>query len=177
MDSFDQAYFVQVTWRIQKNHQNGQAITLAVDVNHPEICPVRSALRIVLRAQRLGQPSNLPVAMYKLKQGKTLYLTDNKIAELLRAVVRAIRPDTTKEELKRYSTHSLRIWACVLLDEAGKSPEYIKKKTPLAGRFLPNVFEGYFHHTAPARQCIASRIERCLTSSRLCPLTSLPCRR
>jgi hypothetical protein len=128
MDSFDQAYFVQVTWRIQKNRQNGQAITLAADVDHLEICPVRSALHIVLRAQRLGQPSNLPVAVYKSKQGKTLYLTGNKIAELLRPAVHAIRLDTTKEELKRYSAHSLRVWACVLLDEAGKSPEYIKKR-------------------------------------------------
>ncbi len=63
MDSFDQAYFVQVTWQIQKNRQNGQAITLGADVDHPEICPVRSALRIVLRAQRLGQPSNFPAAV------------------------------------------------------------------------------------------------------------------
>jgi hypothetical protein len=65
MDSFDQVYFVQVTWRIQKNHQNGQAITLAADVDHPEICPVHSALHIVLRAQHLGQPGNLPIAVYK----------------------------------------------------------------------------------------------------------------
>jgi hypothetical protein len=144
MDSFDQAYFVQVTWRIQKNRQNGQAITLAADVDHPEICPVRSALRIVLRVQRLGQPSNLPIAVYKSEQGKTLYLTGNKIAELLRAAVRAIRPDTTKEELKRYSAHSLRVWACVLLDEAGKSPEYIKKRL----RWLGDSFRMYLRDTS-----------------------------
>jgi hypothetical protein len=65
MDSFDQTYFVQVTWRIQKNRQNGQAITLAADVDHPDICPVRSALRNVLRVQCLGQPSDLPIAVYK----------------------------------------------------------------------------------------------------------------
>ncbi len=144
MDSFDQAYFVQVTWRIQKNHQNGQAITLAADVDHPKICPVCSALRIVLRAQHLGQPSDLPVAMYKSKQGKTLYLTGNKIAELLRAAVRAIRLDTTKEELKRYSAHSLRVWACVLLDEVGKSPEYIKKRL----RWLGDSFQMYLRDTS-----------------------------
>jgi hypothetical protein len=144
MDSFDQAYFVQVTWQIQKNRQNGQAITLAADIDHPKICPVRSALRIVLRTQRLGQPSNLPIAMYKSKQGKTLYLTGTKIAELLRAAVRAIRPDTTKEELKRYSAHSLRIWVCVLLDEASKSPEYIKKRL----RWLGDSFRMYLRDTS-----------------------------
>ncbi len=144
MDSFDQAYFVQVTWRIETNRQNGQAITLAVDVNHPEICPFRSALHIVLHSQRLGQPSNLPIAMYKLKQGKALYLTGNKIAELLHAAIRAIRLDKTKEELKRYSAHSPCIWACVLLNEAGKSPEYIKKRL----RWLGDSFQMYSRDTS-----------------------------
>jgi hypothetical protein len=82
--------------------------------------------------------------VYKSKQGKTLYLTGNKIAELLRAAVRAIRPDTTKEELKRYSAHSLRVWACVLLDEAGKSPEYIKKRL----RWLGDSFQMYLRDTS-----------------------------
>ena len=52
LDTVDKACTVQITWRIQKNRQNGQAITLAADVDHPEICPVCSALRIVMRAQR-----------------------------------------------------------------------------------------------------------------------------
>jgi hypothetical protein len=29
--------------------------------------------------------------------------------------------------VQQYSAHSLQVWACVLLDEAGKSPDYIKK--------------------------------------------------
>ncbi len=82
--------------------------------------------------------------MYKSKQGKTLYLTGNKIAELLRAAVRAIRPDTTKGELKRYSAHSLCVWACVLLDEVGKSPEYIKKRL----RWLGDSFRMYLRDTS-----------------------------
>jgi hypothetical protein len=97
------------------NCQNGQALTLAADVEHPEICPVRSALRIAMRAQRLGQPCDLLVGVYKSKSGKILYLTGSKIAKLLWAAVHEIRPDTSKEELKRYSAHSLRVWACVLL--------------------------------------------------------------
>jgi nitrate reductase alpha subunit len=86
----------------------------------------------------------LPIAVYKSKQGKTLYLTGNKIAELLRAAVRAIRPDATKEELKRYSAHSLRVWACILLNEAGKSPEYIKKRL----RWLGDSFRMYLRDTS-----------------------------
>ena len=143
-DTVRKACTVKVTWRIQKNRQNGQSLTLAADVDHPEICPVRSALRITMRAQRLGQPRDLPVGVYKSKRGKILYLTGNKIAELLRAAVREIRPDTGKEELKRYSAHSLRVWACVLLDEAGKSPEYIKKRL----RWLGDSFRMYLRDTS-----------------------------
>ncbi len=37
-------------------------------------------------------------------------------------------PILSKEEEQRYSAHLLRVWACVLLDEAGKLPDYIKKR-------------------------------------------------
>ncbi len=46
----------------------------------------------------------------------------------MRKAVKAVRPDATTDDLKKYSAHLLRIWACVLLDKAGKSPEYIKKR-------------------------------------------------
>jgi hypothetical protein len=35
---------VQITWRIQKNCQNGQKIKLSADTKNPAICPVRGAL-------------------------------------------------------------------------------------------------------------------------------------
>jgi hypothetical protein len=62
-----------------------------------------------------------------MKKGKSIYLMGNKIAELLWKAVKSVWRDTTSEDLKQYSTHSLRVWACVLLDEAGKLPGYIKK--------------------------------------------------
>jgi hypothetical protein len=61
----------------------------------------------------------MPLAVYKTKKGKANYLTGNKIANLLRKAVKKVHPNTTPDELKRYSAHSLRVWACVLLDEAG----------------------------------------------------------
>jgi hypothetical protein len=50
-DSFQQVRLVKITWRIQKNRQNGQAITLSAEVDRPEICPIRSAMCLVLRAR------------------------------------------------------------------------------------------------------------------------------
>ncbi len=74
----------------------------------------------------------MPVAVYKTKKGKIIYLTGTKIAELLRKAVKKVRPDTTPDEFKWYSAYSLRVWACVLLDEAGKSTDY-QEEAPLAG--------------------------------------------
>ena len=55
-----------------------------------------------------------------------------------------MRPDTTPDKLKWYSTHSLRVRACVLLDEAGKLPDYIKKSL----RWLGDSFRIYLRDTA-----------------------------
>ncbi len=86
----------------------------------------------------------MPVAVYKMKKGKVIYITGNKIAELLRKAIKEVRPDTTLDELKQYSAHSLRVWACVLLNEAGKLPDYIKKRL----RWLGDSFRMYLRDTA-----------------------------
>ena len=133
---------VKATWRIQKNRRNGQAITLSADVDHPKICPVRAALRLVLRARRCGQPDDLPVACYK-NRGKLTYLTGKRIAALFREAVKKEFPNTPKDELSRYSAHSLRVWACVLLDEAGMTPEFIMSRL----RWMGNSFRMYLRDT------------------------------
>jgi hypothetical protein len=105
-DSLQRARFVNIT-------QNGQSITLAAESDRPKICLMRSAMQLVLRARQLNQPDDMPVAVYKTKKGEMIYLTGNKIAELLRKAVKKVRPDTTPDELKQYSAHFLRVWACV----------------------------------------------------------------
>jgi hypothetical protein len=86
----------------------------------------------------------MPVAVYKTKKGKVIYLTGNKNAELLRKAIKKVCPDTTLDKLKRYSAHSLRVWACILLDEAGKLPNFIKKRL----RWLGDSFMMYLRDTA-----------------------------
>jgi hypothetical protein len=101
-------------------------------------------MQLVLRARQLNQPYNLPIAVYKTKKGKIIYLTGNKIAELLQKAVKKVRPDTTLDKLKQYSAHSLRVWACALLDEAGKLPDYIEKRL----FWLGDSFRMYLRDTA-----------------------------
>jgi hypothetical protein len=104
---------------------------------------MHSVMQLVLQARQLNQPDDMPVVVYKTKKGKVIYLTGDKIAELLRKAVKKIRPDTTQDELKRYSAHSLRVWACVLLDKARKPPDYIKKRL----HWLGDSFRMYLRET------------------------------
>ena len=119
---------LRLTFRIQKNRRNGQSITLVADKNHPETCPVRAAYRIFLRAKRLGQSDFQPMAVFLNSKGVKKYLTGNKIAEILRSIAMVVHPDLTDEELKKFSSHSGRVWALVLLDEAGMTPDFMKSR-------------------------------------------------
>jgi hypothetical protein len=125
--SLDFATSVQITWRIQKNHQNSQKIKLSADTKNPVICPVRGALRMVMKACCLAQPDDMPVACYRTKKAPLLFITGSRIATLRRKAAKKVQPSTLADNLKKYSAHSLRVWACVLLDEAGMSPSFIQK--------------------------------------------------
>ena len=137
------AHRVTVSWRIQKNRENFQGITLPADPTHLSVCPVKAALQIVLRAHRLNQPDDLPVVCYTNNRGRKVYLTGAKIAEVLRKIVKVVYPTISLFDLSKFSAHSFRVWACVLLDEQGKSPEYIKKRL----RWLGESFRTYLRDT------------------------------
>jgi hypothetical protein len=83
---------------------------------------------MVMKASRLGQPDDMPLACYRPKKAPLLYITGSRIATLLREAVKKVRPSTSADDLKKYSAHSLRVWAFMLLDEAGMSPSFIQKR-------------------------------------------------
>ena len=117
---------VKITFRIQKNSRNGQKLTIVADLEHFYICPVRAAYRIFIRARRLGQQEHEPMGVYLNKQGDMKYLTGNTIANMLRKIARSVHPDMSEDDILRLSVHSGRVWALVLLDEAGMSPDFMK---------------------------------------------------
>jgi hypothetical protein len=140
--SIEVVYRVRITWHIQKNRQNNQTVNLLSDKTNTSICPVLAALHLVLRARCLFQPDSMPVVCYS-KKDSLAYITGTRIAVLFRAAARAVRPTITKEDKQQYSTHSLQVWACVLLDEAGKLPDYIKKCL----RWMGDSFRMYLRDT------------------------------
>jgi hypothetical protein len=72
-----------------------------------------------------------------------LYITSTKVAALLHDAVKKIQPSTLADDLKKYSAHSLSVWACVLLDEVGESQMFIQKRL----RWLGNSSKMYFCDT------------------------------
>jgi hypothetical protein len=87
----------------------------------PKICPVQAAYRAFFRACKLNNKNNTkPMAMYLNKLGQKKYLMAGKIAEILQLIASTTHPDLTLEENKQISSHSGRVWAIVLLDQAGK---------------------------------------------------------
>jgi hypothetical protein len=141
--TLDTATSVQITWHIQKNRQNGQKIKLSADTKNPAICPLGGELQMVMRASRLGQPDDMLVACYRTKKAPLLYITSSRIATLLREAVKKVPPSTLANDLKKYSAHSLRVWACGLLDKAGMSPSFIQKRL----RWLGDLFKMYLRDT------------------------------
>jgi hypothetical protein len=119
---------MKITFWIQKNRQNNQLITLISEDSHPDICQVRSAYKIFLQSRRLGQTDKQPMAVFVNKNGNTKYLTGNKILDLIHTIVRIVHLDLSEDKIKRFSSHSGRMWALVLLDEAGMSPDFCKSR-------------------------------------------------
>ena len=101
----DQTHKAKITWRIQKNQKNGQAIIISAKVKKShKICPVCAAGKMVLRARCLGQPDSMPVACYSYKN-KRVYLTGKQIGILFHEAVKAIHPQTLNAYLSLYSAH------------------------------------------------------------------------
>ncbi len=139
---------LEVTFRIQKNWQNGQLIMIVLDDDRPDFCPVRAAYEIFLRATRLGQTDNEPIAAFVNKSGKKQYLTGNNISDVSHLVARAVHPDLSKDKIKGFSLHSGRVWALVLLDEASMAPDFMKSCL----RWLGKLYHLYLHDKSILQQ-------------------------
>jgi len=135
---------LKMTFRIQKNRKNDQSITLVFDETHSDICPVRAAYRIYLRAKNLGQSDSEPMGVFVNRFGIKKYLTGGKIAEVLRSIAKRVHPDWSAEELSRISSHSGRVWALVLLDEAGMSPAFMTSRL----RWMGDSYKLYLRDTS-----------------------------
>ena len=77
------------------------------------------------------------------KDDNIFYLTGNEIRKYFPSIAKLANPYMLDAELFLISTHSLRVFSCVLLHEAGKDGTYIKLRL----RWLSNYFEAYLCNT------------------------------
>ena len=98
--------------------------------------PVELGLSIVTRAEQLGntEPED-PLCVYK-DEKRIQYLTRADITAYLRVICKLVTPNISDAELKFISTHSIRVYACVLLSESGKGDIYIQLRLRWLSNFL-----------------------------------------
>jgi hypothetical protein len=116
---------------------------------------VRAAYQIFLRAKRLGQTDDQPMGVFVNHQGITKYLTASKIAEVLQSFAKICHPDLTKDEIMRFTSYSIRVWAIVLLDEAKMNADFIKSRL----RWMGDSYRSYLRDTAVLQTKHVSALE------------------
>jgi len=120
---------IDVKWRFQKNGQHGEEKTFVRMRNHPALCAVSALLRIAQRWVDFNLPEDHPLAVFSsdgTPSGDVKYITDRHINTALRRAAKAVYNITAKKELERFSSHSIRVGACVALHAANISATNIQ---------------------------------------------------
>ena len=113
------AHQVSIKFRSQKNGANGACILFVLHLSSTTLCAVRAALRLRRRAQLLRHPPNLPLAVFALASGAPRYVGRAMVVSFLRDRAKREFGYTDKASLAKYSLHSVRVGACVLLHAGG----------------------------------------------------------
>lgn len=122
----DLIHYLVVTWRIQKNRDNGEQVTFGDDRANPQYSATRAARRIYSRSLRLRQRDHEPMGVYLNGSKKVKYITDTLITNLLRDAASAtLNIARSHADINLWSTHSIRVTAANLLYRQQLSDQYI----------------------------------------------------
>ena len=146
---------------LKKNNDNGQIISYVQDKINKNYCYVSACKRICQRVITLKHERNKPVAIFlpNKKNSKISYIDDIHTSSLLLEAARAVYNINKKEELKKFTSHSIRVGACVLLHSQNITTEDIKFRL----RWRSDSFRMYLrnvvslaerHKNAVAKNCI-----------------------
>ena len=78
--------------------------------------PSHGNISDVIAKNRAQHLADMPLPMFITTEGKVKYLASVKVTKIMRKAAKNVYPDISKEELMKYLTHSIRVWACVSLD-------------------------------------------------------------
>ena len=135
---------IDVKWRFQKNGQNGQIITFASNPTDTTMCPVRAAVRICQRAAHFGVPANFPIGVARAVVVSQTYrfITNDDLKTHFQQAAAKVYNITNKQALTLWTAHSIRVGAAVLLQEMGKSADFIQQRL----RWLSDAYKVYLRN-------------------------------
>jgi len=121
---------VIVRWRYQKNGTKNEKKTFVrISGGDSTLCAVSAWMRIVQRWAALNLPETYPLAVFTdtgTSAGAVEFITATHINDTLRRAATAVYNVTSKADLARFSSHSIRVGACVALHAAGVQQQDIK---------------------------------------------------
>ncbi len=132
-----------ITWRYQKNNQNGEKIIFQATPRCPARCPYLAIKRILARASSLRHNPAHPLAIFATASKGTCYITDKNISLWLQQAAKITFGLSNPDDLANWTSHSVRVGACVALHEAGADPMTIKNRL----RWRSDTFLDYLRHT------------------------------
>jgi hypothetical protein len=112
-----------ITFRTQKNGDNGETRVFTANTSNTRLCFVRLIFHIFRQFIRLvGWEYDTPLCIYRETTGAICLITATNIKSAMRAAAAAVYnlcPSKNRAELQRWSAHSLRVGACVILHAMG----------------------------------------------------------
>ena len=141
------SHIVNLKWRFQKNNDNGQVISYIKNTENKKFCVVEACKRIYHRAKKFKIPEDKPIAVFNAarKQHKTEYINDMHIKSILQKAASNIYNIKCKKDLSNFTSHSIRVGACVLLHAQNISAEDIKFRL----RWRSDTFRTYLRNILP----------------------------
>jgi len=135
-------------YRTQKNGQNGETRQHTRNYCLAAPCHVTSTMNIVKRHHRLvGTNPNVPLCVYRYTDGSVRFITASIIEATFRnAASNVYKLDPIKDcaHLRKWSAHSLRVGACVILHGMGFTDSQIQ----FLLRWRSNAFFTYLRNIA-----------------------------
>ena len=114
-----------------------------------------AAYRIYQRALRLCISHDTPLAVFLTSRNTIRYIDHSMVEQTLKLLATQVYNITNKQELQRYTCHSLRVGACVLLHSSNASADTIKWRL----RWKSDSYRMYLRDTAAIAQthnlCVA----------------------
>jgi hypothetical protein len=137
-----------IKYRTQKNGKHGEERQHTRNLSPTAPCHVASMMRVVHRLVRIvGVKYNVPLCVYRHDNGTARYVTASLIESTFRmaaAHVYKLDPISDSAHLRKWSAHSMRVGACVILHGMGFTDTQIQ----FLLRWTSNAFYVYLRNIA-----------------------------